>query len=274
MQNLLVPTDFTRVAGQAVNQAAAIARKTGGRITLCHIADSPGADPDLSARLQGEAEVVRQKHGIPCEWILESGETARILPRLAHPSESGMVVIGTPPRTGGKPFLLGTDLLRLLPTLAIPALLVQEGARLSEAFRKIVLPVGAHPSYLQEICSLTGFARIFGSEVHLYSLKKREHEWPMPMLENIEKVRRILEEEEINMVRIREEQATPVTGLARETLRYAAESGAELLWMMPQVPGDYHDLGRGYQEMLIWNELRIPVLFPGHAGQGGDSPPL
>lgn len=120
---ILCAVDFSDSARCALEAAAELARRSGGRLALVHVHDLPpvpGARFDvLPEQIQAEADDLRRKLeawrataerlvGAPVRAVLESGSPAEQISRAARAGRFDLVVTGTHGRRGVSRFLLGS----------------------------------------------------------------------------------------------------------------------------------------------------------------------
>jgi nucleotide-binding universal stress UspA family protein len=261
---IIVPTDFTRAANQAIRQAVAIAKKAGSSVTLFHVLDDDASSAETTReRLTKEAQTIEQNTGVMCDAKFGEGNIFDIIPRLACEQDYDLMVIGTHGIQGIRQMIFGADILKLVAKVAIPVLVIQEDSPLVDTFQKIVLPVGSHDTFMLAVDAVILFASIYDIEVHLYSIYKPGFEWPMQMLTNIEEAKQRFEEKGVRYVRIKEEQDDFSQGYARQTLKYARSIGAETMWMMSVASEEYYYMAKAYKEAMLLNEFHLPVLCVG-----------
>ncbi|MCX6268894.1 MAG: universal stress protein [Bacteroidetes bacterium] len=261
---ILVPTDFTKAASQAVRQAIAIAKKAGSSVTIFHVIDGKSASADeISGRLNAEAENIRKNDEIACDVLVKQGNLLEIIPLTVCEKDYDLMVIGTHGLKGIREKMFGADILKLVAKIPIPVLVVQEDSSLVESFQKIVLPVGSHNTYWKAVDAVLLFAGIYDLEVHFYSIHKPGFEWSRQMLANIEETTRKFEENGVRMIRVKEEQAGFSQGYDRQTLKYARSIGADAVLMMAVASQEYDTLPKAYKEALLLNDFHCPVLCAG-----------
>jgi len=261
---IIVPTDFTGAASQAIRQAAVIAKKAGSAVTLLHVIENkPGAKEVALEKLKTEAENITRSDGIPCDVCVKEGSIFDVIPHSVCEKDFDLMVIGTHGYMGIRQKIFGADIVKLIAKVPVPVLVVQENSPLVESFTRIVLPIGSHEQYRLAVDAVLLFAGIYDVEVHLYSIDRPGFEWSKHMLANIEEATQLLTEKGVKLVRIREEQKSPSLGYARQTLDYAHAIGAESLWMMSVASGEYEYMSKAYKETMVLNEFALPVLCAG-----------
>ena len=169
-RNVLVPVDRSPFAETAIPQAAAIARRCGGKlhIVMVHAITVPdamrGAPLPLDASLDLEIRNDEQKyleslasrcatdHAIRPQTILLDGAVASTIDAHCHAIDADLVVISTHGRTGIERAWLGSVADRLIRRLSIPVLLIRPRDGVAVPFEPTIehILVGLDGSMLAE----------------------------------------------------------------------------------------------------------------------------
>jgi len=262
MKKILVPTDFTQAASQAISQALALARLSGASLTLLHVLDNLA--PDITAKLKGQAQEIARASGIPCHGVTVVGPVLDKITEALTDEDFDMAVIGTHGAQGIRQKWFGADIAKLVARIPVPVLVVQENSPVISPFRKILIPVGSHEGFGSMVESAVLFAALCpGMEVYFYSIHKPGFEWPEAMHENIREATRVFEENGIRLVRIREDQEDSSHGFARQTVRYAHSAEVDAIWMMSVASEEFYYMSKVYKETILLNEYAIPVMCVG-----------
>lgn len=151
LTRILVPTDFSRNAAQALRYAVPLARQVGGKITLLHVLDWPVIPATLGAVMTDEATItgtVKQaldklaKSSVPADvldkTLVRIGSAHRDIVEAARGLRMDLIVISTHGRTGWKRALLGNTAERVVRHALCPVLVVRQpkGARQKSPTRK------------------------------------------------------------------------------------------------------------------------------------------
>jgi len=157
--HILCPTDFSDTARHAVEQATAIARWYGARITLLHVAQPmtdvlpafamPDADGDL---VRGIEELRRHlahdslavtAAGIETDTRVDSGRPSSDIVKAAEDLNADLIVMGTHGATGFQHLLLGSVTEKVLRSASRPVLTVPPRAQTTATlpFRQVLCPV-------------------------------------------------------------------------------------------------------------------------------------
>jgi hypothetical protein len=178
----------------------------------------------------------------------------------ASDQDYALVVIVTHGIKGLRQRLFGADILKLVSKIPVPTLVVQEQSKLVSSCERILIPVSTHQSFNHALDATILFARLFHSEVILYSIYKPGFEWPDELLKNIERAVRELEKQGIRMTRIREDQNVYSMGYSKQTLNYAKSSGADVICIIPVSSKEYYYFAQSDKESLLLNDLHLPIL--------------
>jgi nucleotide-binding universal stress UspA family protein len=266
---IIVPTDLTNAAGQAIRQATAIASKTHKDLVLLHVLNEKSPVLEEVRKQLGEEVVAFEKStGQHAEYIIKEGNIFEEIPFVACEHDYDLMVIGTHGVQGIKQMLFGANILKLVAKIPMPVLVVQEDSPLKEDFHKIVLPVSSHDTFGNAVDALIPFTASYNSEIHLYSIHKAGFDWPDQMLKNIEMATQAFEKNGVKMVRVKEDQTVYSMGYAKQTLKYGESSGADLICIIPGSSKEYYYIAPADKEALLLNEQRIPVLCAGGACTG------
>jgi nucleotide-binding universal stress UspA family protein len=257
---ILVPVDFTELSDKVIEQAAVLGQTSGAALVLLHIAAKAADIASLSAKLAAKAEETINKFKVNCESKVREGSIYKDIQAETEENEYILVVIGTHGIRGLKQKLLGTDILKVITKVPAPVLVVQSTSPFRTNFSKIVLPVATHLAYENILNAVVLIAKLFKSEIYIYSIERPGFEWPETLKKNLEKTRSIFDENAISYVRINEKQTVLSIGYAHQTLQYARKAGADMIAMMSVSSEEYHYFAQQDKENLLTNEPGIPVL--------------
>ena len=261
---IIVPTDLTAAASQALKQATIIARKTKSSLTLLHVLESKTEPRDeIRAALEKDAATIFKTDGVSCEVVLREGNLFEVISYVACEKDFDLMVIGTHGIKGIKEMFLGADILKLVAKIPFPALVVQEETPLKETFQKIVLPVSSHDIFQAAIDGILLLASFCDIEVHLYSIYKAGYDWSENLIRNIEFATAQLQLHHIKMVRIKEDQTVYAMGYVRQTVKYANAAGCDAFCMISIPTEEHYYFAQSDKETMLTNEYHIPVLCVG-----------
>lgn len=161
MKRLLVATDLSDRANDAIERAALIARDAGARLDLVYIATpefmegtQPPADHasdngatstalDVRKALQTRVAVVRERYGISCGFHMASGSLIDQLAFLANEHAADLIVLGFSEDSLVSQLLLGSTAERMMNKAPCPVLVVKR--RSEGPYRSVLVPVDFSP---------------------------------------------------------------------------------------------------------------------------------
>lgn len=255
---ILVPTDFRNPATNALQQALALARLTGGSLELLHIA-KPDRPDEGKGQLQSMSESVHRDHGIPCNSIVEVGDIFEDIGRIAEKHKATFMVVGTNGIHGIAQHLFGARILKVLRSVSIPAVVVQEDTAVVPKFEKILLPVDDIADFDQKVNSMVPFATWCNAEVMLYAIKHPMKSDKM-LRENIQKARKMLNDAGISFSETEESPKVFSAGIAKQTLNFSKEWGADLVVISICETRTMSDINQADCERVLTNESHTAVL--------------
>jgi nucleotide-binding universal stress UspA family protein len=261
---IIVPTDLTKAAQQAIRQATVIARRTGSSITLLHVIDNKSAPlEEVKLAMDSDADMIRKDTGINCDVLIKEGNLFEVVSYVACEKEFDLMVIGTHGIKGIRQMLFGANILKLVNRICVPVLVVQEESPLIESFHKVVLPVSSHETFRSAVEAILLFAGFYDLEVHLYSIHKAGFNWSDQILKNIEEATLQLQTKGVPLIRVKEEQQVYSMGYAKQTVIYAQSVGADALWMISVPTEENYYFAQSDKETMLLNDFHIPVLCIG-----------
>ena len=161
MKCLLVATDLSDKANDAIERAALIARDAGAHLDLVHVATPEfmeGAQP-LADRasdndaistaayvreaLQTQAAAVQERHGVSCGFHMASGTLIDQLASLANQCSADLIVLGFSEDSLVRQLLLGSTAERMMSKAPCPILVVKR--RPGGSYRSVLVPVDFSP---------------------------------------------------------------------------------------------------------------------------------
>jgi universal stress protein E len=121
LRHLVVGTDFSAPAEQALEQAIQLALAAGARITLVHVCE-PGVDDHVEEQRRRQSHeglsqlVERHRHRISIAGVLRSGKPWEKLDNVAAEVGASLIVVGRQGAGPGRGVGLGSVAARLVRT--------------------------------------------------------------------------------------------------------------------------------------------------------------
>lgn len=181
---ILVPTDMSEFANQAIRYAAFLRERLGSRVTLLYadeayfpvdILEIPlgyylEQAPSTKAKLQERLRVYADEHlpGVPVETLVVQDAPARAIVNTAHQMHADLIVMGTHGRRGWRRALLGSVTENVLHTADRPIVTVTPGLvseQKTAAIRRVLCPVNFTYIAREALHHASAMAQAFDAEL-------------------------------------------------------------------------------------------------------------
>ncbi len=144
MKTILVPTDFSECANNALRFAAFVAKKTGANLNLLHVLEVPAIGHQGSIEstiddvpyMMGLLNVTKTKmkkilslpfmNGIKVVHNIETGRICDHIIRAVEKHEADLIIMGTHGASGLKEALIGSNAEKIVQNSHIPVLTIKD----------------------------------------------------------------------------------------------------------------------------------------------------
>jgi nucleotide-binding universal stress UspA family protein len=264
MMQIIVPTDFSKPAAQALAFAAELATHTNSSILLLHMLPNVGPtlgrvptehwkvemEEQAAASLQELKQPLEQRGIAVAVSIIHDTTVAEALDDLPSGDVTQLVVMGTKGASGLKKILLGSNTVDVINQCCIPVIVVPENAMAGPIDTLLCATDLEHT--LQEMKLLLPYAEEFKASIHLIHVQQSNRLAP----------------EAISIQALQQEAGTiPVSfemiagsDLAETLERFKAEKPAALLVMFTHTIGFFDQIfQRSLVREIAWHGT-IPLL--------------
>ena len=256
---ILVPTDFSEVCGNAINQAGEAAKLLKFKVVLLHVIDSntktmlkdEGKDGAfIDEKLRDIAKNLENEKGILVEYIAKEGNIFETIPEVAGDIDASMVYLGTHGKVGMQK-LTGSFALKVVVGSPVPVIVVQKRT-FEGGYRDIVLPITSDAGPWEKTKWATHISKQFGAKIHIYHLDSEK------INETVELVTKYFKE---NNVEYATRSTDKSSGFTKQVVDYATSMNADLIMIMtnPEKGLKTFILG-SYDDELMFNVSQIPVM--------------
>lgn len=159
IKKILLPTDFSDLAGNALHTAIAVSKRHNAELHVLHVVENRllVAPPDAALatiyvvpemedkgmeNLKKLAKVVELKHNMIIKIHLEFGEPADAIRDKAIELDADIIITGTHGTSGFREFFIGSTAYSLIKNTTIPVLTIP-GKKKVKDFNKILFPIRA-----------------------------------------------------------------------------------------------------------------------------------
>ena len=267
---ILVPTDFTKVADNAIGHAMQLASHTGGEVYLLHVVPKQSEVDETRKKLEMEQERAQKLNAaVPVHKLVRVGSIFDDIGDAAVEINADLIMMGTHGMRGMQ-FITGSRALRVITSSNVPFIVVQERPIKEGGYDSIVVPLDLHQETRQKLTLVADMARSFNGKVHLITPREDDEFLHKQLVNHIRFANQYLDERGIahDATIAKEDSGDFVNAV----VRHAVAVDADLITIMNLSQGNiFGVLGVPYEQEIITNEAQIPVMCmnPRDRGSGG-----
>ncbi|MBN2173027.1 MAG: universal stress protein [Bacteroidales bacterium] len=255
---ILVPTDFSEVCNNAMNQAVEAAKFLKNKIALLHVIDkntkaqlkkdNEGADT-IDIKLSQIAEEIRSQHKVEVMTISREGDIFTTIGEVAKDIDANLMYLGTHGKVGMQK-LTGSFALKVVTNSPVPVIVVQKRP-FEQGYKKIVLPITSDAGPWEKTKWATFIAKNFEAEIHVYQLDIPE------LKETISIITNHFDKENVKYKTIKSSGGN----FSKQVIDYATANLADMIMIMTNPDKSFTKFILGsYDEEMIFNTSQIPVM--------------
>lgn len=192
MKKILVPTDFSKNADNALDYAVQIAKKTNSKIILFHVfyiayysydsqmdfmtEQSFQIQENTKNNLVGLCEKVKQTFGLECEYISKEGFVVDSIIGISEEEDVDMIIMATKGASGIKEMLMGSNTAKVIGRTSCTLIAVPEKASY-DGIQKIAYATDYNGNDINSIKLLVEFAEVEHSEIKIIHVVDGENKY-------------------------------------------------------------------------------------------------
>ncbi len=260
MNNIvLVPTDFTPVGDNAINQAAEAAKFLNYKVVALHVIDNATKsqlkkdsldETAINEKLNAITSDIKANFGIEAEGIAREGNIFTTISDVAKEIGANLLYLGTHGKVGIQ-HLTGSYALKVVTSSPAPVIVVQKRS-FNEGYRHIVLPITSDAGPWEKTKWAVHIAKQFNSEIHIYQMTGAEIS---------DAVKQITEYFTTNEVKFSIKVADKNTNFAKQVVDHATSINADLIMIMTDPDQSFKRFILGsWDEQIIFNGSQIPAM--------------
>lgn len=272
--NILVPTDFSEIAQNALGHALKIADVYKNEITLLNIQDEGGlfglfgSDEKMSLIKEAVemkmdkliAESAKSFPNVKINKRFETGKIYKVITEIAEKENFDSIVMGTNGASGLQQ-ITGSNASRVINYAKVPVVVVKDQSISKNGYEKIVLPIDLSRESRQKVTWAIHLAKRFNSVIHVIYENSSNNEVKGRIFAAVNQTQDLLSENNANyIVRGLDEEKYP-DSFAEDTLAYASEINADLIMIMTQQEKGFSEFLLGsYAQQIVNHSGKVPVM--------------
>lgn len=270
MNKILVATDFTPAAKNALDFACMLAQKSEDVITLFHVEnsytksllqDAGKKESDLDSYLGELSQFASEEFDVVCEYKTRKGSIFSDITDLAGNGDYKLIVMGTHGTKGIRQSIFGADILKIARKAPVPVIALPDKSNLNDFFDKIVFPYGGHRDFQNKTKAAAMIAELFNSEIHIYSVDREGMTISKETRENISKAQEYFDSRGVKYSNVHEKMEDFSIGFAHQTMQYALKIGAKIIAVMATSSREFSFISDVDKEALINNQEGLAILL-------------
>ena len=259
MKKIILLVDFTGVSQLAMEHAAVIARQSLCQLVLLHIAAAgrEHEEKQIKQEIRDFARVL-ENEGVPYAIQVNYGDFFTVIGDSINTIQADLIIIGTHGIKGIKQNFAGSNIIRLVRRLSIPALVVQGHTQApQEGYLDILLPMlGKEEDNI--VPQIADFASVFHSKIYLLSYYNSENK--DQVITHSNRIGGMFKERGFTTTVDADESSVYTSSYARSIIQYADIEDMEMIVIVIHEQGAtsyFHDEDL---ENIMLNRLGKPIL--------------
>jgi nucleotide-binding universal stress UspA family protein len=255
---ILVPVDFSDIAGNALNHAIQVAKHFNNDLTLLHVVEESGLPSFLSfgkenaaaklmlhqatEQLTSMALDIKAKYNIDCTTVSKSGRIYKVIAETATELGCDSIIMGSNGAAGFEQ-IIGSNASRVISHSEVPVVVIKPKVEVFRSYKNIVFPLDLTIESRQKVKWAIHLGKAYQSTINILTYKVDDEFLNSKMKLGLRQVERLLNENDIKFtVEVLDELEE---NWAEETLKYAEKVNADLLMIMTQSEE------KGFSEYII-----------------------
>ena len=256
---ILVPTDFSEVCANAINQAAGAAKHLQYKLVVLHVIDKntksflkeegQGADY-VDKQLDDIANNIIADFGIEVDTVAKEGDIFNTISKVATEVDASIMYLGTHGKVGMQK-LTGSYALKVVTSSPVPVIVVQK-RQFDGPYKEIVFPITSDAGIWEKTEWAVHIAKQFKATIKIFQQAG----------ENRDKaVAGITGHFHKNDVKYTIDIAHKSGGFSNQVINFATAKNCDMILIMTNPEKGFSNFLLGsYDEEMIFNTSQIPVM--------------
>lgn len=272
-KNILWPTDFSELAGNAMITAIEMCKRHNATLHILHVVENqltavprearvpvfyllPDMENAGREKLLALTETIKNKHKIKVKTHLDFGIPAFAIRDKAIDIKSELIIVGTHGASGFRELFIGTTAYALIRNTTIPVLTIP-GKKKVKAFNKILFPIRAAAGLLEKYDFIKPIIQSNNSELLILGLSLRSEIFNID--DRKKELLQLGKSLAKNMTTYKSEFCV-CNNYAKKVLERARKQKVDLIVINATLDYNWSDFFVGPYTQQIVNHASIPVL--------------
>lgn len=182
MKTILIPTDFSEDARNALRFAISTAHEAKAKLILLNVYEVPAPVAEVpfdvlkqeqleikksaEIKLRGECQKIKEAGGIEFEYHAVKGDTVHAILDYSKSRHIDYIILGTK-GTGRREGIFGSTTSRLMTKTNVPVIAIPQSARFRDKISKIAFATNYEVTDIDAIVKLSELASSFNAEINV-----------------------------------------------------------------------------------------------------------
>tara|TARA_B100000401_G_C52800428_1_gene718256 strand:+ start:1412 stop:2239 length:828 start_codon:yes stop_codon:yes gene_type:complete len=262
-KSFIVPHDFTSVGDIALEHAIAVAEPLDAQIFLLHVVAREKDINDAEKNLEKVCDKFKESK-IQLIPNVRRGSIFEDIGDFAAEHHAELIFMGTHGAKGWQ-HLTGSHALKVVTSSSVPFIIVQDKSIKQDGYSDIVVPMDLNKETKQKLGMVANLAQYFNSRVHVLVPEESDEFLKHHAQANIQFAKKFFKQREVQM----EHLFISKSDFDKEVVNYSVSVNADLMAIMNlNRSGVMGVIGSNYEQHLITNDAKIPVLIVNPIDQG------
>lgn len=255
---LLVPTDFTEEAHAAIQHAVKLGVIIDAEVILLNVVKDKEDISKANQALEKEVELAKSyNENISIRSIVRVGNIFDDIGDAASELNVSLIFMGTHGASGWQK-ITGSHALKVITNSSVPFIVVQDQLMNETGYDSIVVPLDLNNETKQKLEMVASMAHYFDSEVHLITPNESDEFFQKKLKANKVWAGKYLNSKKVKFTTHTVEKGNSLTeGIFNLSKKVDADLIAIMNLQNKSLMGM---LGSSYQQEIISNNLKVPVL--------------
>jgi nucleotide-binding universal stress UspA family protein len=255
---ILVPTDFTQEAHSAIQHAVKLGSLLSAEVILLNVVKDKEAIGEANKSLEEEVVLAKSiNENIDVKSIVRVGNIFDDIGDAASELGVSLIFMGTHGASGWQK-ITGSYALKVITNSSVPFIVVQDQLMKETGYDSIVVPLDLNKETKQKLEMVASMAHYFDSEVHLITPNESDEFLNNKLKANRAWSAKYLKSKNVNFTT---QVVDKGDNLTEGVFKLSKEVDADLIAIMNLQNNSLMGiLGSSYQQEVITNPLKVPVL--------------
>ncbi len=271
IKRILIPTDFSKTADLALEQAVFLARLCKAELYILHSIEIPNTvytinepiiyfrdltdiESDTKKRLKEMAASIAKKNSIEVRTLCVMGRAAEEIKRVVKKNKIDITIMGTHGAHGFNEYFVGSNAHKTVTVSQCPVITIQSKAK-KIGFTNILLPIDDSFHSRQKVDETIALAKKYSAKIHVLGLIDEDTD-PKKLNIKLDSVEKAIKKAGLTLTR----STVKGTNLALAALKYSRKVKADLISVLSNHESHLNGIFLDAFAKQIVNHSPIPVM--------------